>query len=531
MDIIDSINMARKTRTRMEAAAVLSASVPLTRLNLLLSVKEAITNSRHIHERQLLNQVSTKLLGAAQGLVNRDRESRVHLDDDEKSVLDAVGDGLMTGARVVIGAVARGVTMVLGTLFRYVIAPTFRLLGAAVLRLLPMLFSPAGLAVMGVGLVGWGAYEFYKRFKDNAPSGAEEGAPVPMPAAGAAPTPIPNVPIPKLSAPEVKTLSQLPKLGVAESKLEEDPKKKLPLGIRNNNPGNLRYAGQPGADPSSGAFAVFPTQGLGLFNLARQIGLHYYKRRLNTVGKLIPVWAPPNENNTGAYVASVAKQIGLKSDQQFDFQDLATVKALMIAIIIHENGYNPYSDAQITEAAKAAMDLLKDNEMVMPASGIISSMYGKRVAPVEGASESHAGIDIAGPEGSEIQAAQSGTVVRAGTLTGYGNVIDVKGGTFYTRYGHLSKFSVKKGDVVNAGQKIGEMGSTGVSSGSHLHFEIRTINADGTAGGAIDPAPYLGVKGKGNKLAMGQRPVVLAATTDKPELVKGKDGKLVRVKT
>lgn len=542
MSILDAVNMVRKQRTRVEATTVLAATAPVARLNLVISLKEAFANAKLIHERQLLNQVSNKLLGAAMGLVNRDRESRVHVDEDEKNVLEIIGKGLASGARAVIGGVVRGVSWVLGTAFRYIIAPTFRLLGLAVLRLLPLIFSPAGLAAAGIGLTAFGAYELYKKFKKGAPSAAEEGAAAPSGAAGAPPVPESRTPVPTLTAPESKigritsdvgkATSTLPALSAPDAKLPEDPKKKLPLGIRNNNPGNLRYAGQPGADPSSGAFAVFPSQNLGLFNLARQIGLHYYKRRLNTVGKLIPVWAPPNENNTPAYVASVAKQIGLKPDQQFDFQDLATVKALMHAIIVHENGYDPYSDAQLTEAAKAAMDLLKDNEMVMPTSGIISSMYGKRAAPVEGASTYHAGVDIAGPEGTAIQAAQAGTVVRAGEMSGYGNVIDIKSGTFYTRYGHLSKFAVKKGDVVTTGQKIGEMGNTGVSSGSHLHFEVRVINADGGPGGAIDPMPFLGGKAKGSTTVAGTRPVVVAtAPTDKPELVKGKDGKLIKVTT
>jgi len=98
----------------------------------------------------------------------------------------------------------------------------------------------------------------------------------------------------------------------------------------------------------------------------------------------------------------------------------------------------------------------------------------------------HEGIDIAAPTGTPIRAAAGGTVISAGWLGGYGNltVID-HGGGVSTAYGHQSAFAVGGGQAVAQGQVIGYVGSTGHSTGPHLHFEVR-IN-----GSAVDPMGYL----------------------------------------
>jgi murein DD-endopeptidase MepM/ murein hydrolase activator NlpD len=98
----------------------------------------------------------------------------------------------------------------------------------------------------------------------------------------------------------------------------------------------------------------------------------------------------------------------------------------------------------------------------------------------------HRGQDIAAPRGTPIYAAQSGTVVYAQRRAGYGNLIliDHHNGII-TAYAHLNRFRVRVGDVVERRQRIGDMGSTGNSTGSHLHFETR-VN-----GSAVNPRQYL----------------------------------------
>lgn len=121
-----------------------------------------------------------------------------------------------------------------------------------------------------------------------------------------------------------------------------------------------------------------------------------------------------------------------------------------------------------------------------PVSGTITSPFGYRRSPFGGGMEFHPGLDIAAPMGTTVTAASSGTIISAGWYGGYGNYILIDhGGGMATGYGHLSQIFVSAGQKVQKGQAIGAVGSTGMSTGPHLHFEVR-IN-----GKATDPAAYL----------------------------------------
>jgi len=116
----------------------------------------------------------------------------------------------------------------------------------------------------------------------------------------------------------------------------------------------------------------------------------------------------------------------------------------------------------------------------------LSSGFGWRLDPILGRRALHSGIDIPGPIGSPVPAAAGGVVHFAGGAGGYGNMIEVDhGGGLVTRYAHLSRFLVGSGAHVERGQTIAMMGSTGRSTGSHLHFEVR-VN-----GHATDPLGWL----------------------------------------
>lgn len=114
-----------------------------------------------------------------------------------------------------------------------------------------------------------------------------------------------------------------------------------------------------------------------------------------------------------------------------------------------------------------------------PGYSRVSSEYGYRVHPISGQSKFHSGIDLAGPSGSPIVAAESGTVISAGwNGGGYGNVVIIDhGGGISTLYGHNSSVSVSSGQKVERGQTIASCGSTGYSTGPHLHFEVRQNGA------------------------------------------------------
>jgi len=115
-----------------------------------------------------------------------------------------------------------------------------------------------------------------------------------------------------------------------------------------------------------------------------------------------------------------------------------------------------------------------------------SSGFGYRNAPTRGASRNHKGIDIPGPVGTPIYATADGTVGRAQWLGGYGKYVEINhGNAVQTRYGHLSAMNVVPGQVIRKGDILGYMGSTGRSTGSHLHYEVRI------AGEAINPTAFL----------------------------------------
>ena len=121
-----------------------------------------------------------------------------------------------------------------------------------------------------------------------------------------------------------------------------------------------------------------------------------------------------------------------------------------------------------------------------PVTGTITSPFGWRSNPFGGSPEFHQGLDIAAPSGTTVTAAAGGTVIMAQWYGGYGNYILIDhGGGYSTGYGHLSAIYVSQGQTVQRGQAIGAVGSTGQSTGPHLHFEVR-IN-----GKPVDPAPRL----------------------------------------
>jgi murein DD-endopeptidase MepM/ murein hydrolase activator NlpD len=125
-------------------------------------------------------------------------------------------------------------------------------------------------------------------------------------------------------------------------------------------------------------------------------------------------------------------------------------------------------------AASAPAAPAGDGTFIWPASGRLSSGFGYRTHPISGARRLHAGIDIAAPQGEPIWAAADGVVVSAGVRGGYGNAVVIEhGGGFATLYAHQSRLAVGAGQQVRRGEVIGYIGSTGYSTGPHLHFEVR----------------------------------------------------------
>ena len=132
---------------------------------------------------------------------------------------------------------------------------------------------------------------------------------------------------------------------------------------------------------------------------------------------------------------------------------------------------------QLKETASKQKDKLAHIPSVIPINikdFTMSSGYGVRRDPIYGSSKFHTGLDFAAKTGTPVFATADGKVTEAGRQSGYGNCIDISHGYNYlTRYAHLSEILVKPGQEVKRGEMIGKVGSTGKSTGSHLHYEVR----------------------------------------------------------
>jgi murein DD-endopeptidase MepM/ murein hydrolase activator NlpD len=119
--------------------------------------------------------------------------------------------------------------------------------------------------------------------------------------------------------------------------------------------------------------------------------------------------------------------------------------------------------------------------------GWISSYFGQRADPFTGYSAVHKGLDFAGPEGTKVTAVAAGLVTYAGDRAGFGEMVEINHGNgLATRYCHNEKLLVKQGDMVRKGQELALMGSTGRSTGPHLHFEVLKNGAQ------VDPLRFIG---------------------------------------
>lgn len=126
-------------------------------------------------------------------------------------------------------------------------------------------------------------------------------------------------------------------------------------------------------------------------------------------------------------------------------------------------------------------------DYVQPVKGEITSGFGKRIHPVTGKESFHTGIDIAADLGTDISCFADGKVSEISQSKYYGNTVLITHGDKQTFYGHLNKVTVKEGENLNAGDSIGQVGSTGVSTGPHLHFEI-WVNDE-----PVNPLEYINV--------------------------------------
>ena len=142
---------------------------------------------------------------------------------------------------------------------------------------------------------------------------------------------------------------------------------------------------------------------------------------------------------------------------------------------------------EATDSVLAHRSLLESTPSILPTNGWLSSSFSQaRIHPIHNRPLPHEGVDISAPKGTPIYAAAKGRVIRAGWVVGYGLAVEIDHGFgFTTRYGHASKLIAQTGQEVTRGAMIAHVGSTGISTSSHLHYEVRVNDV------AQDPKLYI----------------------------------------
>ena len=213
-------------------------------------------------------------------------------------------------------------------------------------------------------------FEWITTHRDDGPAAPASSGRVPgtnyigePPAIQTAPTggSPPSTTMPPVDAPKRPSI-----LGWARSLIPEELKR-LPRGLRNNNPGNLEFRNQNGASRENGGegrFAQFGTAEEGLTALSKQLQL-YSARGIKSVAAIIKTYAPASENNTAAYVKKVAADLGVDPNTPLDNLDPKMMAGLIGAIVRHENGRNPYSNEQLSDAASKGVNFSQQTKIVV----------------------------------------------------------------------------------------------------------------------------------------------------------------------
>lgn len=210
---------------------------------------------------------------------------------------------------------------------------------------------------------------------------------------------------------------------------------------------------------------------------------------------ILPVSGVLHKVKSGETLSKLAIKYDVKEDKIIEYNKLADAGDIQVdQNLIIPGGTMPrtITTSRSYVSNKRSVNIAPIKSLITAPPSAPSVPAGKMVWPTSGHritqyySWRHHGLDVDGDYSSPIYASEAGTVVKAGWGTGYGNVIYINhGGGVQTRYAHLSKFFVSNGQQVSKGQTLGMMGTTGWSTGTHLHFEVR-IN-----GSPLNPLSYI----------------------------------------
>lgn len=179
----------------------------------------------------------------------------------------------------------------------------------------------------------------------------------------------------------------------------------------------------------------------------------------------------------------------LVQDELLNHRELLSIvladRAQALRMLDELDGVSEEAKRDLLAGASRGNPAISPGYFIWPADGPLTSYFGPRRHPVAGVVRQHNGVDIGAPYGAPVWAAAGGRVLKAGSMGGYGLVVIIDHGDgLSTLYAHLSRPLVSAGDSVQQGAVIGEVGSTGYSTGPHLHFEIR-INGE-----PVDPLQW-----------------------------------------
>ena len=212
------------------------------------------------------------------------------------------------------------------------------------------------------------------------------------------------------------------------------------------------------------------------------------------VGQVLSI--PPIDGLTyrfkdGENYTTVAKKYNVRADVLFERNGCQRKpKVVFVPGAIWKPEPVPFNPPAIANRGSSNPTIImQTGGYPLPYGVPVTSNYGWRINPVTGIWSFHSGIDLGASFGTPVLAAKSGVVEFAGWGGGYGNLIELDHGATGTRYAHLESIYVYQGQTVAQGQQIGIVGSTGRSTGPHLHFELMVPSGDGWI--ALDPAPYL----------------------------------------
>ena len=529
MNITDAKKLADGRRSELLAEAAATAGAVA-----ILESRREDDDDQHpgatdafLHSKEI-RVLGSKLRDIAFELQHEKKLKTDNLDSTDTEMLGRIAKSAMetvTGAAEEGGVFMKYIGMLGSTLWaglRFAFVPIIEVLANAMLMVVEVVlgnpYFMAVAAALGAGYFAWNAYKDY-RDRDGA----------------------------------VKDLGKPPAPEATGVATEAQVSASANTNVRLNNPGNIEWRGQTsmGAykrEDHTGRYAGFRTQAQGLSAIGKQLEIYHRRDNLNTIRELASKYAPAVENDTARYIKNVSAWTGIGPDDKIDFDDQATLAKMIKAIVRQENGATPYTETQYQQAAAESIgktsasapaqdkDATKatpaviakaapDRSITVPVSGRYTSPFGDRM--LEGKHEFHQGIDIAAPSGRPIFAANTGIVTITPGNGAYGNSVDVVNQYLLTRYGHLSAFSVKSGDYVVQGQKIGEVGSTGHSTGPHLHFEVRPI----TTGKEPDnPANYLSLPSIQGSINEQTASIPLSPDLGGSDFIK-KNGKIIKLRT